>query len=124
MVALINDRRLQRGLAPLGFLNPALYQLQKQGFGDAFYDVSGAGNGSWRAVLGAEGTLCVLKCWAEAWRVPVHGAGKAMLAPRGGLGAEQTVLGLCSQSCAWGRASNILLGGRRESLWPSHRRGV
>ncbi|XP_053791774.1 tripeptidyl-peptidase 1 [Vidua chalybeata] len=39
MVALINDRRLQRGLAPLGFLNPALYQLQKQGHGDAFYDV-------------------------------------------------------------------------------------
>ncbi|KAM4905514.1 tripeptidyl-peptidase 1 isoform 3-T4 [Sylvia borin] len=39
MVALINDRRLQRGLAPLGFLNPALYQLQKQGLGDAFYDV-------------------------------------------------------------------------------------
>lgn len=67
MVALINDRRLQRGLAPLGFLNPALYQLQKQGHGDAFYDVSGAGNGGWRAVLGAEGTLCVLKSWAEAW---------------------------------------------------------
>ncbi|XP_021394447.2 tripeptidyl-peptidase 1 [Lonchura striata] len=39
MVALINDRRLQRGLAPLGFLNPVLYQLQKQGLGDAFYDV-------------------------------------------------------------------------------------
>ncbi|XP_030921114.1 tripeptidyl-peptidase 1, partial [Geospiza fortis] len=46
MVALINDRRLQRGLPTLGFLNPALYQLQKQGLGDAFYDVSGAGRGS------------------------------------------------------------------------------
>uniref|UniRef100_A0A8C5J472 Tripeptidyl-peptidase 1 n=1 Tax=Junco hyemalis TaxID=40217 RepID=A0A8C5J472_JUNHY len=34
MVALINDWRLQRGLPPLGFLNPALYQLQKQGLGD------------------------------------------------------------------------------------------
>ncbi|XP_051647270.1 tripeptidyl-peptidase 1 isoform X2 [Manacus candei] len=40
MVALINDRRLQRGLAPLGFLNPALYQLQERGLGAAFYDVT------------------------------------------------------------------------------------
>lgn len=40
MVALINDRRLQRGLAPLGFLNPALYQLREQGHDAALYDVS------------------------------------------------------------------------------------
>lgn len=40
IVALINDRRLQRGLPPLGFLNPALYQLQKRGKSSAFYDVS------------------------------------------------------------------------------------
>ncbi|XP_042649385.1 tripeptidyl-peptidase 1 [Tyto alba] len=40
MVALINDRRLQRGLAPLGFLNPALYQLQEQGHDAALYDVT------------------------------------------------------------------------------------
>lgn len=52
MVALINDRRLQRGLAPLGFLNPALYQLQKKGLGDAFYDVSEAGSGDWRGRAG------------------------------------------------------------------------
>uniref|UniRef100_A0A8B9N974 Tripeptidyl-peptidase 1 n=1 Tax=Accipiter nisus TaxID=211598 RepID=A0A8B9N974_9AVES len=38
MVALINDRRLQRGLAPLGFLNPALYQLREQGHDAALYD--------------------------------------------------------------------------------------
>ncbi|XP_009465834.1 PREDICTED: tripeptidyl-peptidase 1 [Nipponia nippon] len=43
MVALINDRRLQRGLAPLGFLNPALYQLQERGHDAALYDVSWAG---------------------------------------------------------------------------------
>lgn len=42
IVALINDRRLQRGLAPLGFLNPALYQLQARGDGSALYDVSPA----------------------------------------------------------------------------------
>ncbi|KAK2517567.1 tripeptidyl-peptidase 1 [Columba guinea] len=46
MVALVNDRRLQRGLPPLGFLNPALYQLQEQGRGAALYDVSGAGTGT------------------------------------------------------------------------------
>ncbi|KAM7128725.1 tripeptidyl-peptidase 1 [Ciconia maguari] len=40
MVALINDRRLQRGLAPLGFLNPALYQLQERGHDAALYDVT------------------------------------------------------------------------------------
>ncbi|KAM6144708.1 tripeptidyl-peptidase 1 [Phoenicopterus ruber ruber] len=40
MVALINDRRLQQGLAPLGFLNPALYQLQEQGHDAALYDVT------------------------------------------------------------------------------------
>ncbi|XP_052668080.1 tripeptidyl-peptidase 1 isoform X2 [Harpia harpyja] len=40
MVALINDRRLQRGLAPLGFLNPALYQLREQGHDAALYDVT------------------------------------------------------------------------------------
>lgn len=51
MVALVNDRRLQRGLPPLGFLNPALYQLQEQGHGAALYDVSGAGTGT--GVLGA-----------------------------------------------------------------------
>ncbi|XP_035166959.1 tripeptidyl-peptidase 1, partial [Oxyura jamaicensis] len=43
MLALVNDRRLQRGKAPLGFLNPALYQLQERGHGAALYDVSGAG---------------------------------------------------------------------------------
>ncbi|XP_067157348.1 tripeptidyl-peptidase 1 [Apteryx mantelli] len=40
MVALINDRRLQQGLSPLGFLNPVLYRLQEQGHGAAFYDVT------------------------------------------------------------------------------------
>ncbi|XP_074789517.1 tripeptidyl-peptidase 1 [Athene noctua] len=40
MVALINDRRLQRGLPPLGFLNPALYQLQERGHDAALYDVT------------------------------------------------------------------------------------
>ncbi|XP_066475694.1 tripeptidyl-peptidase 1 [Tiliqua scincoides] len=40
IVALINDRRLQQGLAPLGFLNPALYQLQAQGSSPALYDVT------------------------------------------------------------------------------------
>uniref|UniRef100_A0ACB8FGG5 Uncharacterized protein n=1 Tax=Sphaerodactylus townsendi TaxID=933632 RepID=A0ACB8FGG5_9SAUR len=40
IVALINDRRLQQGRPPLGFLNPALYQLQGQGRSSAFYDVT------------------------------------------------------------------------------------
>ncbi|XP_009881540.1 PREDICTED: tripeptidyl-peptidase 1, partial [Charadrius vociferus] len=45
MVALINDRRLQRGLAPLGFLNPTLYQLQEQGHSAALYDIPDAVTG-------------------------------------------------------------------------------
>ena len=36
MLALINDRRLLKGLPPLGFLNPRLYKLQ----GEAMFDVS------------------------------------------------------------------------------------
>uniref|UniRef100_H9GKY7 Peptidase S53 domain-containing protein n=1 Tax=Anolis carolinensis TaxID=28377 RepID=H9GKY7_ANOCA len=40
ILALINDRRLQRGLPPLGFLNPALYRLQDQGHGAALFDVT------------------------------------------------------------------------------------
>ncbi|XP_053872087.1 tripeptidyl-peptidase 1 [Malaclemys terrapin pileata] len=40
IMALINDRRLQKGLPPLGFLNPALYKLQEKGPTDALYDVT------------------------------------------------------------------------------------
>uniref|UniRef100_A0A452I275 Tripeptidyl-peptidase 1 n=1 Tax=Gopherus agassizii TaxID=38772 RepID=A0A452I275_9SAUR len=40
IMALINDRRLQKGLPPLGFLNPALYKLQEKGPTAAFYDVT------------------------------------------------------------------------------------
>nr|XP_056714737.1 tripeptidyl-peptidase 1 [Euleptes europaea] len=40
VIALINDRRLQRGRPPLGFLNPALYRLRRQGASSAFYDVT------------------------------------------------------------------------------------
>ncbi|XP_075773419.1 tripeptidyl-peptidase 1 isoform X2 [Pelodiscus sinensis] len=40
IVALINDRRLQQGQPPLGFLNPALYKLQEKGPSDALYDVT------------------------------------------------------------------------------------
>ncbi|XP_073517305.1 tripeptidyl-peptidase 1 [Phyllobates terribilis] len=37
ILALINDQRIQRGLSPLGFLNPALYRLRGN---DALYDVT------------------------------------------------------------------------------------
>uniref|UniRef100_A0A8D0H481 Tripeptidyl peptidase 1 n=1 Tax=Sphenodon punctatus TaxID=8508 RepID=A0A8D0H481_SPHPU len=40
IMALINDRRLQQGLPPLGFLNPALYQLKEKGASTALYDVT------------------------------------------------------------------------------------
>lgn len=60
MVALVNDRRLQRGLPPLGFLNPALYQLQEQGHGAALYDVSGAGTGT-----GGPGGSGAGGCWGR-----------------------------------------------------------
>ncbi|XP_067420744.1 tripeptidyl-peptidase 1 isoform X1 [Emydura macquarii macquarii] len=40
IVALINDRRLQKGLPPLGFLNPVLYKLQGKGPSAALYDVT------------------------------------------------------------------------------------
>ncbi|XP_075440336.1 tripeptidyl-peptidase 1-like [Ascaphus truei] len=39
VLALINDRRIQKGLSPLGFLNPALYLLQGNG-SNALYDVT------------------------------------------------------------------------------------
>uniref|UniRef100_A0A7M4G1Y4 Tripeptidyl-peptidase 1 n=1 Tax=Crocodylus porosus TaxID=8502 RepID=A0A7M4G1Y4_CROPO len=40
IVALINDRRLQRGLPALGFLNPVLYKLQEKGPTAALFDVT------------------------------------------------------------------------------------
>ncbi|XP_067420745.1 tripeptidyl-peptidase 1 isoform X2 [Emydura macquarii macquarii] len=46
IVALINDRRLQKGLPPLGFLNPVLYKLQGKGPSAALYD---ADNGKIRS---------------------------------------------------------------------------
>ena len=57
MLALINDRRLQRGQPPLGFLNPALYRLRERGHGGALFDVSGAGSGCSAAVRGEAGIL-------------------------------------------------------------------
>ncbi|KAE8628399.1 hypothetical protein XENTR_v10007502 [Xenopus tropicalis] len=39
VLSLINDRRLHKGLSPLGFLNPALYRLQLNG-SQALYDVT------------------------------------------------------------------------------------
>ncbi|XP_061485286.1 tripeptidyl-peptidase 1 isoform X2 [Rhineura floridana] len=40
IIALVNDRRFQRGLPPLGFLNPALYRLHEKGNNTALYDVT------------------------------------------------------------------------------------
>nr|XP_033805854.1 tripeptidyl-peptidase 1 isoform X2 [Geotrypetes seraphini] len=40
ILSLINDQRLQKGLAPLGFLNPALYKLQSSGNSTALFDVT------------------------------------------------------------------------------------
>ncbi|XP_069496561.1 tripeptidyl-peptidase 1-like [Ambystoma mexicanum] len=40
VLALINDHRLQKGLRPLGFLNPALYKLQANGSSSALFDVT------------------------------------------------------------------------------------
>jgi len=45
IVTLLNDVRLNKGLPPLGFLNPLLYQLQ-QTYDDAFFDVV-VGNNFW-----------------------------------------------------------------------------
>lgn len=45
IVALINDRRLQRGLPALGFLNPILYKLQEKGPSPALFDVSEGSSG-------------------------------------------------------------------------------
>lgn len=89
MVALVNDRRLQRGLPPLGFLNPALYQLREQGHGDALYDVSGD-EGTGRGAQPPQG-------WAP-W---VPGWGSGLLLPPWGVstgsgGAEGCLL------CCWG----------------------
>ena len=55
MLALINDRRLQLGQPPLGFLNPALYRLRERGHGGALFDVSGAGSCGMRSGCRARG---------------------------------------------------------------------
>ncbi|CAF1574266.1 unnamed protein product [Didymodactylos carnosus] len=39
MFSLINDRRLNQGTKPLGFLNPLLYGLADQ-YPDAFFDIT------------------------------------------------------------------------------------
>lgn len=68
--------------------------------------------GAGGAVLGAEGTVGVLKCWAEAWGEPVCGAGKAMGAPRAGLGAEGAVRGLLLRELCLGRGQQCPAGGQ------------
>ncbi|XP_078090284.1 tripeptidyl-peptidase 1 [Mustelus asterias] len=40
ILALINDRRFQKGLPALGFVNPLLYSLQRNGTSGAFFDVT------------------------------------------------------------------------------------
>ncbi|XP_030055638.1 tripeptidyl-peptidase 1 isoform X2 [Microcaecilia unicolor] len=40
ILSLINDQRLQKGLSPLGFLNPALYKLQSSENSTALFDVT------------------------------------------------------------------------------------
>ncbi|XP_029457760.1 tripeptidyl-peptidase 1 [Rhinatrema bivittatum] len=40
ILSLINDKRLQKGLPPLGFLNPALYKLHSSGNSSALFDVT------------------------------------------------------------------------------------
>ncbi|XP_038632251.1 tripeptidyl-peptidase 1 [Scyliorhinus canicula] len=40
ILALINDRRFQKGLPALGFVNPLLYSLQGNGTSGAFFDVT------------------------------------------------------------------------------------
>jgi len=40
IVSLLNDVRLTKGLKPLGFINPRLYQIAEQHPGEAFYDVT------------------------------------------------------------------------------------
>ncbi|XP_015745902.1 tripeptidyl-peptidase 1 [Python bivittatus] len=70
IIALINDRRLLRGLPPLGFLNPALYRLQGGGNSTALYDVThGCHLSCLDAVVQGQGF-----CAAPAWD-PVTGWG-------------------------------------------------
>ncbi|KAH0625306.1 hypothetical protein JD844_033815 [Phrynosoma platyrhinos] len=70
--ALINDRRLQRGLPPLGFLNPVLYRLQDQGHGTALYDVtSGCHLSCLDATVEGQG-FCAMPSWdpVTGWGTP------------------------------------------------------
>ncbi|XP_030324596.1 tripeptidyl-peptidase 1 isoform X2 [Calypte anna] len=84
MVALINDRRLGRGLPPLGFLNPALYRLAGGGHSDAIYDVT---HGCHLSCL--DGTVqgqgfCAGPAWdpVTGWGTPnFPGLLRALLAP-------------------------------------------
>lgn len=90
MVALINDRRLQRGLAPLGFLNPALYQLREQGHDAALYDVSwgrGCQGSGW---VGAHGYW-----WGGLGLLLGVGQGRASSVPGVGGGGMLPFRGTC-----------------------------
>ncbi|XP_063162155.1 tripeptidyl-peptidase 1 [Candoia aspera] len=72
IIALINDRRLQRGLPPLGFLNPALYQLQGGGNNTALYDVThGCHLSCLDAVVQGQG-FCATPAWdpVTGWGTP------------------------------------------------------
>ncbi len=53
IISLINDERLNKGLKPLGFINPRLYSLNAQHPGELFYDMS-TGNSN----CGADGYCC------------------------------------------------------------------
>ncbi|KAM6447800.1 tripeptidyl-peptidase 1 [Liasis olivaceus] len=72
IIALINDRRLLRGLPPLGFLNPALYRLQRGGNSTALYDVThGCHLSCLDAVVQGQG-FCATTAWdpVTGWGTP------------------------------------------------------
>ncbi|XP_077197130.1 tripeptidyl-peptidase 1 [Paroedura picta] len=72
IIALINDQRLQRGLPPLGFLNPALYRLQKRQASSAFYDVTkGCHLSCLDATVEGQG-FCAVPAWdpVTGWGTP------------------------------------------------------
>eukprot|EP00062_Callorhinchus_milii_P018036 gi/632971073/ref/XP_007901993.1/ PREDICTED: tripeptidyl-peptidase 1 [Callorhinchus milii] len=76
ILALINDRRFQKGLPALGFVNPLLYKLQENGTSQAFFDVTeGCHLGCLDERTQAQG-FCTTEFWdpVTGWGTPNYPA--------------------------------------------------
>jgi tripeptidyl-peptidase I len=70
---MLNDQRLSKGLPPLGFVNPRLYQIAASNPGEAFYDVTD-GN----SACASDGSCCSTGFPASQGWDPTTGLGSPL----------------------------------------------